>query len=208
MQIITAPSKTENRISLCPRKQCQSCLSNMSAEITVTGRPTVRQQQSNITCQLKIYWSHIGILFFYRIEWNNLHFSCCHRPPCSKSLFNMALRALSTACCCVIWPNLFLMGLCLSYPSCISLSFRSDLFLWPEATWTSKITSLKSHLNMGCHWSLDYISISGRPIMWTGYISTFKTPLRVNNFWIRRKCEIVPFSWKDGSVIWVTYIWI
>lgn len=43
MQIITAPSKTENRISLCPRKQCQSCLSNMSAQIAVTGRPTVRQ---------------------------------------------------------------------------------------------------------------------------------------------------------------------
>lgn len=50
MRIITAPSKTQNRISLCPRKQCRSCLSNMSDEVAVTGKPAVRPPQSNMTC--------------------------------------------------------------------------------------------------------------------------------------------------------------
>lgn len=43
IQIITAASKTENRNSLCPRKQWPGRLSNTSAEIATTGGSTVRQ---------------------------------------------------------------------------------------------------------------------------------------------------------------------
>lgn len=60
MRIITAPSKTQNRISLCPGKQCRSCLSNMSDEVAVTGKPAVRPPQSNMTCLWRLRLCSLG----------------------------------------------------------------------------------------------------------------------------------------------------